>query len=104
MRSTWSPGRGREAQRRHELPRVDARVAACAAADRARGARCAARAEEPGGNRLSKKVLLAAPRSFCAGVDRAIEIVELLLGQHGPPVYVGHQIVHNDHVVKRLEG
>jgi 4-hydroxy-3-methylbut-2-en-1-yl diphosphate reductase len=51
-----------------------------------------------------KRVLLAAPRSFCAGVDRAIEIVEKLLEQHGPPVYVRHQIVHNDHVVKRLEG
>jgi 4-hydroxy-3-methylbut-2-en-1-yl diphosphate reductase len=50
------------------------------------------------------KVLLAAPRSFCAGVDRAIEIVEILLEKHGPPVYVRHQIVHNDHVVKRLEG
>jgi 4-hydroxy-3-methylbut-2-enyl diphosphate reductase len=51
-----------------------------------------------------KRVLLAAPRSFCAGVDRAIEIVERLLEQHGPPVFVRHQIVHNDHVVKRLEG
>jgi 4-hydroxy-3-methylbut-2-enyl diphosphate reductase len=50
-----------------------------------------------------KRVLLAAPRSFCAGVDRAIEIVERLLEQHGPPVYVRHQIVHNDHVVHRLE-
>jgi 4-hydroxy-3-methylbut-2-enyl diphosphate reductase len=50
-----------------------------------------------------KRVLLAAPRSFCAGVDRAIEIVEKLLAQNGPPVYVRHQIVHNDHVVKRLE-
>jgi len=49
------------------------------------------------------KVLLAAPRSFCAGVDRAIEIVERLLEQHGRPVYVRHQIVHNEHVVKRLE-
>jgi 4-hydroxy-3-methylbut-2-en-1-yl diphosphate reductase len=52
---------------------------------------------------LSKRVLLAAPRSFCAGVDRAIEIVERLLEQHGPPVYVRHQIVHNEHVVRRLE-
>jgi 4-hydroxy-3-methylbut-2-en-1-yl diphosphate reductase len=52
---------------------------------------------------LSKRVLLAAPRSFCAGVDRAIEIVERLLEQHGPPVYVRHQIVHNEHVVQRLE-
>jgi 4-hydroxy-3-methylbut-2-enyl diphosphate reductase len=52
---------------------------------------------------VSKRVLLAAPRSFCAGVDRAIEIVEKLLEQHGPPIYVRHQIVHNDHVVRRLE-
>jgi 4-hydroxy-3-methylbut-2-enyl diphosphate reductase len=50
-----------------------------------------------------KRVLLAAPRSFCAGVDRAIEIVERLLERHGPPVYVRHEIVHNDNVVKRLE-
>jgi 4-hydroxy-3-methylbut-2-enyl diphosphate reductase len=52
---------------------------------------------------MSKRVLLAAPRSFCAGVDRAIEIVERLLEQYGPPVYVRHQIVHNEHVVRRLE-
>lgn len=52
---------------------------------------------------MSKRVLLAAPRSFCAGVDRAIEIVERLLAEHGPPIYVRHQIVHNDHVVQRLE-
>jgi len=52
---------------------------------------------------MSKRVLLAAPRSFCAGVDRAIDIVERLLKQHGPPVYVRHQIVHNEHVVRRLE-
>jgi len=53
---------------------------------------------------VSGRVLLAAPRSFCAGVDRAIEIVERLLEQHGAPVYVRHQIVHNEHVVRRLEG
>ena len=53
---------------------------------------------------MSRRVLLAAPRSFCAGVDRAIEIVERLLDQHGPPIYVRHQIVHNEHVVRRLEG
>jgi 4-hydroxy-3-methylbut-2-enyl diphosphate reductase len=52
---------------------------------------------------MTGRVLLAAPRSFCAGVDRAIEIVERLLEQHGPPVYVRHQIVHNEHVVRRLE-
>ncbi len=52
---------------------------------------------------MTGKVLLAAPRSFCAGVDRAIEIVERLLEEHGPPIYVRHQIVHNEHVVRRLE-
>jgi 4-hydroxy-3-methylbut-2-enyl diphosphate reductase len=55
-------------------------------------------------NGNGKRVLLAAPRSFCAGVDRAIEIVEKLLKTHGPPVYVRHEIVHNDNVVRRLEG
>jgi 4-hydroxy-3-methylbut-2-en-1-yl diphosphate reductase len=50
-----------------------------------------------------KRVLLAAPRSFCAGVDRAIEIVELALEQRGAPVYVRKQIVHNEHVVADLE-
>jgi 4-hydroxy-3-methylbut-2-enyl diphosphate reductase len=52
---------------------------------------------------LSKRVLVAAPRSFCAGVVRAIDIVEKLLDQHGPPVYVRHEIVHNVHVVRDLE-
>ena len=48
-------------------------------------------------------MLLAGPRSFCAGVERAIEIVERVLEQHGPPVYVRKQIVHNSHVVSGLE-
>jgi len=52
---------------------------------------------------MSKRVLVAAPRSFCAGVVRAIDIVEKLLEQHGPPVYVRHEIVHNVHVVCDLE-
>jgi 4-hydroxy-3-methylbut-2-en-1-yl diphosphate reductase len=52
---------------------------------------------------MPKRLLIAAPRSFCAGVDRAIEIVERLLRRHGPPIYVRHQIVHNEHVVRRLE-
>ena len=52
---------------------------------------------------MTKKVLLAAPRSFCAGVDRAIEIVERLLEANGPPIYVRHEIVHNANVVRRLE-
>ena len=50
-----------------------------------------------------RTVLLAAPRSFCAGVDRAIEIVEKALERHGAPVYVRKQIVHNKHVVQDLE-
>ena len=49
------------------------------------------------------QVLLAAPRGFCAGVDRAIEIVELALAQFGAPVYVRHAIVHNTWVVETLE-
>jgi 4-hydroxy-3-methylbut-2-enyl diphosphate reductase len=47
-------------------------------------------------------ILLAGPRGFCAGVDRAIEIVENALEAHGPPVYVRHEIVHNKHVVNAL--
>jgi 4-hydroxy-3-methylbut-2-enyl diphosphate reductase len=50
-----------------------------------------------------RQVLLAGPRSFCAGVERAIEIVERALDQKGPPVYVRKQIVHNSHVVAGLE-
>ncbi|NMO51123.1 4-hydroxy-3-methylbut-2-enyl diphosphate reductase [Actinoplanes sp. TBRC 11911] len=49
-----------------------------------------------------REVLLAAPRSFCAGVERAIEVVERALHQRGTPVYVRRQIVHNAHVVRRL--
>ena len=49
-------------------------------------------------------MLIAAPRGFCAGVDRAIKIVELAIERHGPPVYVRHEIVHNRHVVDRLSG
>ena len=49
-------------------------------------------------------VLIAAPRGFCAGVDRAITIVELAIERYGPPVYVRHEIVHNRFVVDRLRG
>jgi 4-hydroxy-3-methylbut-2-enyl diphosphate reductase len=49
------------------------------------------------------KLYLAAPRGFCAGVDRAIKIVELALEQHGAPVYVRHEIVHNRFVVDSLK-
>jgi len=51
----------------------------------------------------NKKVILAEPHGFCAGVRRAIEIVERALEIHGAPVYVRKQIVHNDHVVRELE-
>jgi 4-hydroxy-3-methylbut-2-en-1-yl diphosphate reductase len=47
-------------------------------------------------------ILMAAPRGFCAGVDRAIQIVELALAKYGPPVYVRHEIVHNRFVVDSL--
>ncbi|MGE4561646.1 MAG: 4-hydroxy-3-methylbut-2-enyl diphosphate reductase [Rhodospirillales bacterium] len=50
----------------------------------------------------SLKVLLASPRGFCAGVERAIEIVERALERYGPPVFVRHEIVHNKHVVESL--
>lgn len=48
------------------------------------------------------KVYLAKPRGFCAGVDRAIDVVEIALDVYGPPVYVRHEIVHNDHVCDEL--
>jgi len=50
------------------------------------------------------KVLLANPRGFCAGVDRAIEIVERALARHGAPIYVRHEVVHNKFVVEDLRG
>ena len=49
------------------------------------------------------KILLAGPRGFCAGVDRAVNIVELALRKYGAPVYVRHEIVHNRYVVEALE-
>src|ERR671935_2612232 len=54
--------------------------------------------------RAPARVLLAAPRGYCAGVDRAVDIVEVALQTYGAPVYVRKQIVHNLHVVRRLEG
>jgi 4-hydroxy-3-methylbut-2-enyl diphosphate reductase len=52
---------------------------------------------------LPLTIFLAAPRGFCAGVDRAIQIVELALAKYGAPVYVRHEIVHNRHVVESLK-
>lgn len=53
---------------------------------------------------VGRRVLLAFPRSFCAGVERAIATVERALELCGPPVYVRRQIVHNSFVVEALEG
>ena len=50
------------------------------------------------------QVLLANPRGFCAGVDRAIDIVERAIELFGAPIYVRHEVVHNHHVVERLRG
>src|SRR5436309_14559474 len=49
-----------------------------------------------------EKVILAKPRGFCAGVEMAVETVERALERHGPPIYVFHEIVHNQHVVQGL--
>ena len=54
-------------------------------------------------NKPALDLVLAAPRGFCAGVDRAIHIVELALAKFGPPIYVRHEIVHNRFVVESLE-
>ena len=65
------------------------------------GAGEAARAAVKGQGEIMR-VVLAQPRGFCAGVERAIEIVERALEKYGPPIYVRHEIVHNRHVVERL--
>jgi 4-hydroxy-3-methylbut-2-en-1-yl diphosphate reductase len=64
-----------------------------------------AQTDRPGGGPPvpSRRVLLAKPRGYCAGVDRAVQTVELALERFGPPVYVRKQIVHNTHVVRTLE-
>ena len=51
----------------------------------------------------TRRVLLAKPRGYCAGVDRAVQTVEMALERYGAPVYVRKQIVHNLHVVRTLE-
>lgn len=61
------------------------------------------RMTEPNPAKPPLNILLAAPRGFCAGVDRAIQIVELALEKHGAPVYVRHEIVHNRYVVDGLK-
>jgi 4-hydroxy-3-methylbut-2-enyl diphosphate reductase len=59
-------------------------------------------ASQPTHDRPPLTILMAEPRGFCAGVDRAIQIVELALAKYGPPVYVRHEIVHNRFVVESL--
>jgi 4-hydroxy-3-methylbut-2-en-1-yl diphosphate reductase len=59
--------------------------------------------DPPPAAKPSLKVLMASPRGFCAGVDRAIQIVERALAKYGAPVFVRHEIVHNRHVVERLK-
>jgi len=54
-------------------------------------------------SKMPLTIVLASPRGFCAGVDRAIQIVKQALAENGPPVYVRHEIVHNRHVVEELE-
>ncbi len=56
----------------------------------------------PGATNTVEKLLLAAPRGYCAGVDRAVQTVERALERYGPPVYVRKEIVHNKHVVEQL--
>ena len=51
---------------------------------------------------MKTKILLANPRGFCAGVERAIDIVERALKKFGPPIYVRHEVVHNKNVVEDL--
>ena len=53
--------------------------------------------------KTSQEILLSEPRGFCAGVDRAIEIVERALAKFGRPIYVRHEIVHNTYVVDDLK-
>lgn len=52
---------------------------------------------------MKTRVLLANPRGFCAGVDRAIDIVNQALKKFGPPIYVRHEVVHNKTVVQELK-
>jgi 4-hydroxy-3-methylbut-2-enyl diphosphate reductase len=60
-------------------------------------------ADVTGSPQPPRRVLLAKPRGYCAGVDRAVQAVETALDRYGPPVYVRRQIVHNTHVVSTLE-
>src|SRR6266699_485661 len=84
-----------------ELP-VDPNRAAATRLPAGVGRGCGAGLQPPGACEMIE-ILLAQPRGFCAGVVRAIEIVERALERHGAPVYVRHEIVHNKHVVETLK-
>src|SRR5229473_1970258 len=76
------------------------------AEQRTRAPRLSRNRSAKGNFRMTKPpltILLAGPRGFCAGVERAIQIVERTIDRFGPPVYVRHEIVHNRFVVERLE-
>jgi 4-hydroxy-3-methylbut-2-enyl diphosphate reductase len=88
---------------RHELLRPLRTVAGAAVAYRALRRACAL-VEEWAHALGEREVVLGAPRASCAGVERAVEIVERVLEDRGAPVYVRKQIVHNSHVVASLEG
>jgi 4-hydroxy-3-methylbut-2-enyl diphosphate reductase len=87
---------------RHELYRPLRTVAAFATAYRTLSRACEL-VEDWAAALSSREVLLAGPRASCAGVQRAVEIVEIALHERGAPVYVRKQIVHNSHVVSELE-
>ena len=59
--------------------------------------------DRPAQEKTALKIVLCAPRGFCAGVVRAIEAVERAIDRYGPPVYVRHEIVHNRYVVESLK-
>src|SRR5690606_34547111 len=92
-----TPDRGR---RRHPTRPYHGRVTTSEPSTTARVESVAAPAARPAGR---KRVLLAKPRGYCAGVDRAVQTVEEALRLYGPPIYVRKQIVHNRHVVSTLE-
>src|SRR3954466_9390270 len=106
-------GRQRRSVSRHWAMRTVARVPGNRHGEQSRGARCddppTQRAFSSGGTvhgysgAVVRKVLLASPRGYCAGVERAVETVEKALDLYGPPVYVRKQIVHHLHVVRDLE-
>jgi 4-hydroxy-3-methylbut-2-en-1-yl diphosphate reductase len=95
---------GQEEYRQAALrARRQSRISSAMTPDASAPAAAAPAADLPAADRPALNVLVAAPRGFCAGVDRAIHIVELALERWGAPVYVRHEIVHNKFVVDSLK-